>query len=256
MSEYGWIKLHRELLCHPIWLNSSPEQKVILVALICMANHAPNKWEWNGELFHVERGQMVTSLDSIVSACGKGVTIRNVRTALNRFEKLGFLTNKSTNRGRLITIEKYGKWQDEHFETDKQTDRQLTGKRQAPDIPLTPNKNVKNEKNKYIVEIVSHLNEVCGTNYRPDTKKTVSLISARMREGYSLDDFIKVIDIKAAEWLKDEKMKKHLCPNTLFCSEHFETYKNQAEMGSSKPQRKATSHEEIEAMKKAEGAVK
>lgn len=111
------------------------------------------------------------------------------------------------------------------------------------------------EQNKYIVEIVSHLNEVCGTRYGVNTKETQRLISARMREGYSLDDFIKVIDVKAAEWLKDDKMKNYLCPNTLFSAKHFETYLNQDAIGSSKPQRKVTSHDEIEAMKQAEGAV-
>lgn len=108
------------------------------------------------------------------------------------------------------------------------------------------------EENKYIVEIVSHLNHVCGTHYRANTKETQRLISARMREGFSPDDFIKVIDTKAAKWLKDDRMKGYLCPNTLFSAKHFETYLNENIVGSSVPQRKVTSHEEIEAMKQRE----
>lgn len=143
----GWVKIHRELFGHPIWKNSTPEQKVILVTLISMANHEPNKWEWGGEEFEVKRGQMVTSLDSIADKCGNGVSIRNVRTALQRFEKLEFLTNKSTNKGRLITICNYCKWQDVPSETDKQTDKRVTSNRQAPDKRVTTNKNDKNNKN-------------------------------------------------------------------------------------------------------------
>lgn len=143
----GWVKIHRELFEHPIWRNSTPEQKSILITLISMANHEPNKWEWGGVEFEVKRGQFVTSLDSIAEKCGKGVSIRNIRTALQRFEKMHFLTSKATNKGRLITICNYCKWQDSQSETDKQTDRQVTSNRQATDKRVTTNKNDKNNKN-------------------------------------------------------------------------------------------------------------
>ena len=143
----GWIKLHRALFDNPIWLHSTPEQKVILIALLGMANHEPNKWEWNGEVFNVKRGQMITSLDSIKKACGKGISTQNIRTALVRFEKLGFLTNESTKTGRLITIEKYAKWQDMGERPNKATNKDLTKTSQRPNKDLTPNKNDKNDKN-------------------------------------------------------------------------------------------------------------
>ena len=249
MADYGWIKLHRELLLHPIWQNSTPEQKTVLVALLCMANHKQNKWEWMGKEYDVQAGQFITSLDSIVKACGKGVTIQNVRTAINRFERFGFLTNESTKTGRLITIENWHKWQTLDDQPNKASNRKTTDNQQRPNKELTPNKNVENEK-KDIVEIVSHLNEVCGTNYGTGTKETQRLISARMRDGFKLDDFIKVIDIKAAEWLNDNKMKSYLRPQTLFGTK-FEAYLNQGAAGSGQVQRKVTTHEEIEA-KKAE----
>ena len=147
MDKNGFIKLHRQLLDHPIWQTSTPEQKVILITLICMANHEPNRWEWGGEIFQVDRGQMVTSLDSIKTLCGKGISTQNIRTALVRFEKLGFLTNKSTKQGRLITIEKYSKWQDGEAQTNKGANKDLTKTSQRPNKDLTPNKNDKNDKN-------------------------------------------------------------------------------------------------------------
>ena len=143
----GWIKLHRVLFEHPIWLHSTPQQKVILIALLGMANHEPNKWEWNGEVFNVKRGQMITSIDGIKKHCGKGISTQNIRTALVRFEKLGFLTNESTKTGRLITIEKYAKWQDLDEPTNKGTNKDLTKTSQRPNKDLTPNKNDKKDKN-------------------------------------------------------------------------------------------------------------
>lgn len=75
-------------------------------------------------------------------------------------------------------------------------------------------------------EIIGHLNEKAGTRYRASTPKTQAHIRARWNEGYRLDDFIRVIDVKCAEWLDDTKMSKYLCPDTLFGTK-FEKYLNQ-----------------------------
>lgn len=74
-------------------------------------------------------------------------------------------------------------------------------------------------------EIVNYLNEKVGSNYKFTTKKTKTLIKARMNEGFKLEDFKKVIDIKTDEWLKTD-MQKYLRPETLFGTK-FEGYLNQ-----------------------------
>ncbi|GGN66371.1 conserved phage C-terminal domain-containing protein [Oceanobacillus indicireducens] len=76
------------------------------------------------------------------------------------------------------------------------------------------------------VEIVNYLNDVSGKNYRSSTRKTKDLIKARWNEGFGLDDFKKVIDIKNEEWKNDQKMNKFIRPETLF-SPKFEGYLNQ-----------------------------
>lgn len=248
MGDYGWIKLHRELLFHPIWQNSTPEQKTVLVTLLCMANHQHKKWEWRGKEFEARPGQFVTSLNSIVKACGRGVTIKNVRTALNRFEKLGFLASESTNTGRLITIENWSKWQVADSETGKASGREMANTGQAPGKHRATNKNGENEKNKSIVDVVTYLNNKCGTSFKASTKATQQHINARLGEGFTLEDFYRVIDTKAAEWLRDETMSKYLRPDTLFGSK-FEGYLNQKR--ESNPRRVFT-HEEIEAMRAEE----
>lgn len=75
-------------------------------------------------------------------------------------------------------------------------------------------------------EIVEYLNLVTGSSYRCQTRKTQSLIKARMNEGFSVDDFKTVIDKKNAEWGNDPKMSKFLRPETLFGNK-FEGYLNQ-----------------------------
>ena len=76
------------------------------------------------------------------------------------------------------------------------------------------------------VEIVEYLNYAANKNYRHTTRKTRSLIKARFNEGFTLDDFKKVIDIKVSEWGRNPKMKKYLRPETLFGTK-FESYLNQ-----------------------------
>lgn len=76
------------------------------------------------------------------------------------------------------------------------------------------------------VEIVTYLNDAANTKYRHTTKKTKSLIKARWNEGFRLEDFKTVVNIKCKEWLRDEKMNKFLRPETLFGTK-FESYLNQ-----------------------------
>ena len=129
----GWIKLYRELLDKPIWKLSTPEQKSILITLLLLASHEDNEWEWKGEKFTVNPGQFVTSLDSIKKAVGNGISIRNIRTALVRFGKLGFLTNKSTKMGRLVSIINWGSYQPKENLPDKDSDKGVTKTRQRGD---------------------------------------------------------------------------------------------------------------------------
>ena len=75
-------------------------------------------------------------------------------------------------------------------------------------------------------EIIDYMNQMCGTNYKPETKKTHELIRARMNEDFTVDDFKTVIYKKAKQWINDPKMCKFLRPETLF-SNKFEGYLNE-----------------------------
>lgn len=146
MSE-GWIKLHRELLDKSIWTCSTPVQKVILITLLMMANHEGREWEFKGKRIKLQPGQFITSLPAIAKLAGDGVSIRNIRTALKRFEEYEFLTDESTANGRLITICNWEHYQRGIEESDRLTDRQVTDDRQTGDRRVTANKNDNNDNN-------------------------------------------------------------------------------------------------------------
>ncbi|TDM23476.1 DnaD domain protein [Macrococcoides canis] len=144
------------MLDKPIWKQSTPEQKTILITLLLMADHDGNEWEFEGKKYKTAPGQFVTSLPSIVEECGKGISIQNVRTALKRFEKLEFLTDKSTKANRLITINNWGLYQDTKKKANSEINSHLTDDQQSPNSQLTSNNNVimqqRNNDNNVVVE--------------------------------------------------------------------------------------------------------
>lgn len=79
-------------------------------------------------------------------------------------------------------------------------------------------------------EVIDYLNNKTDKQYKHTTKKTQTLVKARFEEGFNLDDFKTVIDIKAKEWMQGD-MEKYLRPDTLFGTK-FESYLNQSETNS------------------------
>ncbi len=91
---------------------------------------------------------------------------------------------------------------------------------------------VSNETNihcPFTKDVIDYLNLKTGSNYKHTTKATIKYINARYKEGFSLDDFKHVIDVKCNQWINDPKMKQYLRPETLF-STKFESYLNQQEV--------------------------
>ncbi len=80
------------------------------------------------------------------------------------------------------------------------------------------------EKDNIYSAVIARLNEKAGTKYKASTAATRRHINARLDEGYTLENFCKVIDKKCAEW-KGTEMEKYLRPETLFGTK-FENYLN------------------------------
>lgn len=83
--------------------------------------------------------------------------------------------------------------------------------------------------------VIAYLTEKSGNKFRfgdeAKTKKSDKYIkvTARLREGHSIDDLKKVIDVKCSDWGDSQKFKKFLVPSTLFCKKNFEKYLDQAD---------------------------
>ena len=73
----------------------------------------------------------------------------------------------------------------------------------------------------HIKEVLNYYTEV--TNRKRNSKESVEHVSARLKEGYTVDDLCTVIDYKWRKWGSDPKMTNYVRPKTLF-SEAFPDY--------------------------------
>ncbi|PAK60597.1 hypothetical protein B9K02_00520 [Lentilactobacillus kefiri] len=240
----GWIKLYRKLIDDHLWTETTPKQKTVMITILLMANSQTKDWNRIGTSYHVDPGELVTSLKSIAEKAGIGISPDNVKTSLKMLKDSGFLTWKSSNKNRLITIANWGKYQGSQNQNSKQESQKITdtfpiGSQYFPTNKKLRSKEVKNKELNHNVEkqssdqlkgqvheVIAYLNSQTSKHFKANSKDTVKLISARLRDNYIVDDFKKVIDIKTSQWAGTD-YDKFLRPSTLFAPNHFESYLNE-----------------------------
>lgn len=75
-------------------------------------------------------------------------------------------------------------------------------------------------------EIIGYLNEKTGKRFSATSRVNQGHMSARLKEGFTVEDFKHVIDVKCFQWKDDAKMAKFLRPETLFGTK-FDRYLNE-----------------------------
>lgn len=195
----GWVKLHRELCCKAIWQCSTSEQKVVLITILLNVNHEQKEWEWQGKKFVCQPGQMITSLASLAEKCGKGISIQNVRTALDKFEKYGFLTNQSTKTGRLISVENWEIYQSNTSEGNKESNNEPTKQSQSSHKEVTTNKNDKHYKNNHIIYSANFESFWKAYPRKKEKAKAFKNYEARLKNGFSEEEILKAATAYAEE---------------------------------------------------------
>lgn len=91
----------------------------------------------------------------------------------------------------------------------------------------TENTKTENNNNKLSIctEVISYLNLKSKKNFKVDTASHQKFIKARLKEGYVLEDFKKVVDIMVAKW-RGTEYEQYLQPQTLFGNK-MDNYLNQ-----------------------------
>lgn len=186
------------------------------------------------------------SADMLASVTGHQVG--TIKQALSVFKDLGLIDVLDNGAIYMLDIQNFiGKGSSEadrkreyrqRIETDRtnvQTNLRQISDKNPPEIEIELEKEIEikdihspakqDNTPKEVYEIIDYLNLKTGKSYKHTTKKTQSLIKARLNEHFTVDDFKKVIDNMCAKWI-GTKWEEYLRPNTLFAG-RFDDYLNQ-----------------------------
>ena len=164
--------------------------------------------------YNGENGQAIKL--SVTPNVPKSTYYRIIQYGVDVFPK--YIKNYSLVKKRNeIIIMFYGKVYEPIQPEDILTVAKVKKPRQPQVKPIT--------NDDLILEIINYLNECTGKSYKPTSKVALININARLKEGYTKDDFIKVISVKSTKWL-GTKFEDYLTPNTLFGNK-FESYLNE-----------------------------
>lgn len=152
--------------------------------------------------------------------------IATIKRTIDKLVEDGRLQKEETKLGTLFTIVNYNEYQGfDRFKGNSLEQQRNSNGTVTEQQWNNKKKDKKVKKDNDYTSIVEYLNEKANKNFRATTKATQRLIDARMNEGFTLDDFKKVIDIKTSQWLGGD-MEQYLRPQTLFGTK-FEGYLNE-----------------------------
>lgn len=144
MFEEGFISIDRKIVNWEWYKDANT--KALFLHLIFIANWKDGRFKG----YDIPRGSVVTSIAHL--ARDTGLTNQQVKTALKHLKNTGEITSTSTNKFTIITLVKYGFYQDTTPRSNKQANKQLTNKQQTTNKQLTTieqynNNNNNNNKN-------------------------------------------------------------------------------------------------------------
>lgn len=132
--QQGYISLHRKLLTWE-WFTDINVCHLFIYCLL-RANYKPTKWRG----YEIKRGEFISSLNHI--SVDTGLSVQQVRTALDKLKKSDVLTKKQQGSNTLISIKNYSQYQ----ENNKRDNNEITINQQTNNNEITTN----NKDNKEI----------------------------------------------------------------------------------------------------------
>lgn len=230
----SWIKLYRELLKNPIMKKS--EYLSIWIYCLLRANYKEIPMIISGQKILIKPGQFITSRARI--SMDTGVQESKVERILKYLKTEQQIEQQNLHKCRLITIVNWNEYQI----IEQQNELEVNSKRTANEQQVNTNKKDKNikelkeniscEANKFphkkhinpflnpSKNVIDYLNETGNRNFKY-TNSNLSIIQARMREGFTEKDCKNVITCK---WADSNFERKYFRPSTLFRPSKFEGY--------------------------------
>lgn len=212
----GHIKIDRKILNWE-WYTDINTSRLFL-HLLLRANWKDGRFQ--GVV--IPRGSLAISYQNL--ATETGMSVRNVRTALEHLKSTGEVTVSRQPKFSVITIKNYCYYQSGDTVTDNQltsnrqpNDSQPTtieeGKKGRKDINTSSDEEVTSrepEKESVFATIREFYNSVCGSYPRlvKMSDKRKKAIRARLRTGYTIDDFKRLFEkAEASDFLKGKNSR-------------------------------------------------
>lgn len=241
MAEVQWIKLKVGMFDDSKikYIEALPERDTIITIWVKLLTLAG---KYNEQGFIMLSENLPYNEEMLANEFNR--PINSIRLALETFKRLDMIDNDEG----VIKISNWEKHQSlesrsRHNEKNRLRQKRYRERQKDLTLPVTlrndteeeleEEKEREEEKESTIIpykKIIEHLNNKTGKKFSHKSLANQKLIKARFNEDYTLEDFIRVIDIKTNEWINDEKMKKYLKPDTLFRTSNFDKYLNQEDI--------------------------
>lgn len=204
MSENkGWISIYRKFVEWE-WYDF-PSVKIIFLHCLLCANHKNAKWRD----ITVKRGQLVTSYDKLAAA--NGLSVQQVRTALEKLQSTNEITYQSTSQYSIITVKNYNLYQDNNKRKTEAHNNQIGG--QNNNQITTNNNDNKRDINKLISLSIEERDIL--KNYllelNKKRKNKIEDIDAYIRKLIENGDCLMKLE-KAKKKLERQKAKEEIPP--------------------------------------------
>jgi len=205
----GWIKIHRDILSWE-WYDDI-NTKTLFFHLILLANYEDKKWRGKKLL----KGTIVTGYSKL----GKELKLstQQIRTALEKLKLTGEVTSETSNRGTIIQLINYKRYQevtDEPLAKQQTDNNQITIKQQTDNNQITTIKERKEVKElKEIKKNKSNIENLINDSYPRLNKMKEPLTfeqGEKLEEDYEFSD---IEHILGSMYNYEPLLKKNISTN-------------------------------------------
>lgn len=262
----GFIKVYRSL--QECSFKRDPNKVALWVHMLLEASHKPFKTVLGGKTVELQAGQFISGNRDLEKETGVSVqSIKTAIKFFEREEMLVRSTGKDGTVFTVLKYESYQAKKSEKTNpplthqinpqsnpvkasSDAASDESATHKlthHQPTQLTRIQEDNINTSISKDIdcrvggqeqgkkklnpkdqaKSVISHFNKVSGKQFK-GSKSDIKTISARLAEGFTVEEMNMISDYKTSTWLRDPSMSKFLRPETLFSGKHCDSYLNDA----------------------------
>lgn len=147
VNNRGWIKLHRKILNNPVF--QDPYLFKLWMYCLLKASHSKHEQLVGKEIITLNEGQFIWGRIEATKELNRGTRPKEQKSEstwerhLKLLEELKMLNRETNNKYTVVTIEKWGFYQ----ELNNESEQQMNSTRTSNEHQMNTNKNVKNDKN-------------------------------------------------------------------------------------------------------------